>query len=112
MIENGYGRIVNVGSVAGTFGIQNMADYSMTKGAVSSFTKALAKEVAAVGITVNNVVPGSVRNEGAPKETDMSYMNRRGELEEYAYLICFLASDKAAYISGQDYRIDGCRRKN
>ena len=84
----------------------------MTKGAVSSFTKALAKEVAAVGITVNNVVPGSVRNEGAAKETDMSYMNRRGELEEYAYLICFLASDKAAYISGQDYQIDGCRRKN
>lgn len=112
MIENGYGRIINVGSVAGVYGIQNMADYSMTKGAVSSFTKALAKEVAAVGITVNNVVPGSVRNEGAAKETDMSYMNRRGELEEYAYLICFLASDKAAYISGQDYQIDGCRRKN
>lgn len=112
MIENGYGRIINVGSVAGVYGIQNMAAYSMTKGAVSSFTKALAKEVAAVGITVNNVVPGSVRNEGAAKETDMSYMNRRGELEEYAYLICFLASDKAAYISGQDYQIDGCRRKN
>jgi NAD(P)-dependent dehydrogenase (short-subunit alcohol dehydrogenase family) len=112
MIEKGYGRIINVGSVAGVYGIQNMAAYSMTKGAVSSFTKALAKEVAAVGITVNNVVPGSVRNEGAAKETDMSYMNRRGELEEYAYLICFLASDKAAYISGQDYQIDGCRRKN
>ena len=112
MIENGYGRIINIGSVAGTFGIQNMAAYSMTKGAVSSFTKALAKEVADKGITVNNVVPGSVRNEGAAKETDMCYMNRRGELEEYAYLICFLASDKAAYISGQDYRIDGCRRKN
>ena len=112
MIENGCGRIINVGSVAGTFGIQNMADYSMTKGAVSSFTKALAKEVAHLGITVNNVVPGSVRNEGSARETDMCYMNRRGELEEYAYLICFLASDKAAYISGQDYRIDGCRRKN
>ena len=112
MIEKRYGRVINVGSVAGVYGIQNMADYSMTKGAVSSFTKALAKEVAAVGITVNNVVPGSVRNEGAAKETDMSYMNRRGELEEYAYLICFLASDKAAYISGQDYQIDGCRRKN
>ena len=112
MIENKYGRIINVGSIAGTLGVMNMADYSMTKGAVSSFTKALAKEVAELGITVNNVVPGSVRNEGAAKETDMCYMNRRGELEEFAYLICFLASDKAAYISGQDYRIDGCRRKN
>ena len=112
MIENRYGRIINIGSVAGYYGNQNMADYSMTKGAVSAFTKALAKEVADKGITVNNVVPGSVRNEGAGVESDLCYMNRRGELEEFAYLICFLASDKAAYISGQDYRIDGCRKKN
>ena len=112
MIENSYGRIINIGSVAGVYGNANMVPYSMTKGAVSSFTKALAKEVADKGITVNNVVPGSVRNEGANRETELCYMGRRGELEEYAYLICFLASDKAAYISGQDYRIDGCRKKN
>lgn len=112
MIENSYGRIINVGSVAGVYGNANMVDYSMTKGAVSSFTKALAKEVADKGITVNNVVPGSVRNEGSNRETELCYMGRRGELEEYAYLICFLASDKAAYISGQDYQIDGCRKKN
>ncbi len=110
MIENAYGRIVNVGSVAGVYGNPRMVDYSMTKGAVSSFTKALAKEVAAQGITVNNVVPGTVRNEGAGAAIDQCYMGRRGELEEYAYLICFLASDKAAYISGQDYQIDGCRK--
>ena len=112
MIENAYGRIINIGSVAGVYGNANMAVYSMTKGAVSSFTKALAKEVASQGITVNNVVPGSVRNEGVKAETDLCYMGRTGELEEYAYLICFLASDKAAYISGQDYQIDGCRKKN
>lgn len=112
MIENSYGRIINIGSVAGVYGNAYMADYSMTKGAVSSFTKALAKEVALQGITVNNVVPGSVRNEGSRAESDLCYMGRSGELEEYAYLICFLASDKAAYISGQDYRIDGCRKKN
>ncbi len=112
MIENSYGRIINIGSVAGVYGNANMADYSMTKGAVSAFTKALAKEVANKGITVNNVVPGSVRNEGAKVETELCYMNRTGKLEEYAYLICFLASDKAAYISGQDYQIDGCRKKN
>ena len=112
MIENSYGRIINIGSVAGVYGNANMVPYSMTKGAVSSFTKALAKEVADKGITVNNVVPGSVRNEGANRETELCYMGRNGELEEYAYLICFLASDKAAYISGQDYRIDGCRKKN
>ena len=112
MIENSYGRIINIGSVAGVYGNANMADYSMTKGAVSSFTKALAQEVAKQGITVNNVVPGSVRNEGASVETELCYMGRTGELQEYAYLICFLASDKAAYISGQDYQIDGCRKKN
>ena len=112
MIDHSYGRIINIGSVAGVYGNANMADYSMTKGAVSAFTKALAKEVAANGITVNNVVPGSVRNEDANVETELCYMNRTGKLEEYAYLICFLASDKAAYISGQDYQIDGCRKKN
>lgn len=111
MIENGYGRIINVGSVAGVYGNANMTPYSMTKGAVSSFTKALAKEVAQYGVTVNNVVPGSVRNEGTDNESELCFMNRTGKLEEYAYLICFLASDKAAYISGQDYQIDGCRRK-
>lgn len=111
MIENAYGRIINVGSVAGVYGNANMVTYSMTKGAVSSFTKALAKEVALQGITVNNVVPGTVRNEGTKAESDLCYMGRAGELEEYAYLICFLASDKAAYISGQDYQIDGCRKR-
>ena len=110
MLDKSYGRIINIGSVAGVYGNAKMVDYSMTKGAVSSFTKALAKEVAAQGITVNNVVPGTVRNEGAGAEIEQCYMGRRGELQEYAYLICFLASDKAAYISGQDYQIDGCRR--
>ena len=110
MLENSWGRIINVASVAGVYGNANMAHYSATKGAVISFTKALAKEVAAQGITVNNVVPGTVRNEGAGAEIGLCYMGRRGELEEYAYLICFLASDKAAYISGHDYQIDGCRK--
>lgn len=110
MIQNSYGRIINIGSVAGVYGNANMADYSMTKGAISAFTKALAKEVADMGITVNNVVPGSVRNEGSAVKSNLCYMNRSGELDEYAYLICFLASDKAAIISGQDYQIDGCRR--
>ncbi len=111
MLHNRYGRILNVGSVAGTYGNANMTVYSTTKGAVSTFTKALAKEVADKGITVNNVVPGNVRNEGAEDNPALAYMNRSGNLQEYADLICFLASDKASYISGQDYLIDGCRRK-
>ena len=66
MTENGYGRIINVGSVAGVYGNANMVHYSTTKGALSSMTKALAKEIAVNGITVNCVAPGSV----SPSEND------------------------------------------
>ncbi len=111
MMEQKYGRIINIGSVAGIYGNATMVAYSMTKGAISSFTKALAKEVAAFGITVNNVAPGNVKNEGCEDNLTLSFMNRSGKLEEFAYLISFLASDKAAFISGQDYLIDGCRKK-
>ncbi len=110
MIENKSGRIINIGSVAGTYGNGNMATYSMTKGAIRSFTKAVAKEVAEYGITVNNVVPGTITNDNGEDPAAMSYIPRWGKIEEYAYLIMFLASDKAAYISGQDYIIDGCRK--
>lgn len=111
MLKNKYGRIINIGSVAGTYGNAKMAVYSATKGAIRSFTKALAKEVAEDGITVNNIVLGNVKNEDSPGNPNLSYMARSGELQEYADLITFIASDKAAYISGQDYVIDGCRKK-
>ncbi len=109
MIARKYGRIINIGSVAGTYGNANMVPYSMTKGAVSSFTKALAKEVAADGITVNNVTIGNVWGEA--DQPALSFMNRSGKPEEFASFICYLASKEASYISGQDHQIDGCRRK-
>ena len=117
MICQGYGRIVNVSSVAGVYGIAKMAHYSATKGALNSFTKALAKEVIDKGILVNSVLPGSV----SPSETEdvnysqpseLSYMGRTGTDRENANLICFLASDDASYISGQNIQIDGIRKKN
>ena len=116
MIENGYGRIINVSSVAGVYGNANMVHYSATKGAVISMTKALAKEVAEKGITVNAVSPGTVSDSSNPDmdsymENDMSYIGRTGTNNENADLICFLASDEAGYISGQNIQIDGCRRK-
>lgn len=111
MLKNGYGRIINVGSVAGVYGNANMADYSMTKGAVISFTKALAKEVADKGITVNCVSPGSVSNTDGTEPSELAFMGRTGSHRENAELICFLASDRAAYISCQNYQIDGCRKK-
>ena len=116
MLENKYGRIINVASVAGVYGNASMVHYSATKGAVISMTRALAKEVAAQGITVNAVSPGSV----SPSENDdleatipseLAFMKRTGSPMENANLICFLASDEAAYISGQNIQIDGCRRK-
>ncbi len=116
MLENQYGRIVNVASVAGIYGNPKMTHYSATKGAVISFTKALAKEVADQSITVNAVSPGTVSPAWADdidfvKENDMCYAGRTGSTRENADLICFLASDKATYINGQNIQIDGCRKK-
>ncbi len=112
MIARGWGRIINLGSVAGVYGNGNMADYSMTKGAVISFTAALAKEVAEKGITVNCVSPGSVSNvQDVIEPSELPYMGRSGTHTENANLICFLASEEASYISGQNYQVDGCRKK-
>lgn len=115
MIENGYGRIVNVASVAGVYGNKNMSCYSATKGAIISLTKALAKEVAESGITVNSVSPGTVSDSGKDDlyhtvPNPLSYMGRSGSDMENAELISFLCGDKAPYISGQNIQIDGCRK--
>lgn len=116
MLENRYGKIVNVSSVAGVYGIANMVHYSATKGAVIAMTRALAKEVIDKGVYVNCVSPGSV----SPAENlDMDYyedsqhcfLGRTGTDNENANLICFLASDEATYIAGQNIQIDGCRKK-
>lgn len=116
MIEQGYGRIINVASVAGVYGNANMVHYSATKGAVIAMTKALAKEVAKDGITVNSISPGSVSpsENGDPnysQPSELSFMGRTGTNMENAGLICYLASEEAGYISGQNIQIDGCRKK-
>ena len=115
MLERGWGRIVNVASVAGVYGNANMAHYSATKGAILSFTKALAKEVADKGVTVNSISPGMVNTSKNPdidatQPNGASYVGRTGSARENAELICFLASEKAAFISGQNVQIDGCRK--
>ena len=116
MVEAGYGRIVNVASVTGVYGSGNMVHYSTTKGALIAMTKALAKEVVEKGVLINAVSPGSVSpasNEdyNYTQPTPLSYMGRTGSDMENANLICFLASDEASYISGQNIQIDGSRRK-
>ena len=113
MIEKGYGRIVNIGSVAGVYGVSYFVDYSMSKGAIISFTKALAKAVSDKGITVNCVSPGSidVTENGSNPMTEHSFIGRAGTPEECANLVLFVASDEASYISDQNYLVDGCRKK-
>ena len=116
MLENSYGRIVNVASVAGVYGNANMVHYSATKGALIAMTKALAKEVTDKGVLVNCVSPGSVSPSGNKdmnyfENSELSFMGRTGTDMENANLICFLASDEASYISGQNIQIDGCRKK-
>ena len=117
MIENSYGKIVNVASVAGVYGNPKMAHYSATKGAVIAMTKAIAKEVIDKGINVNSVSPGSVSSGDIDDVTYegfasyATYIGRSGSHRENANLICFLASDEASYISGQNIQIDGCRKK-
>ncbi len=116
MIENHYGRIINVASVAGVYGNAKMVHYSATKGAVIAMTTALAKEVTAKGVLVNCVSPGSVSSSQEEdmdffQPSELSFMGRTGTDRENANLICFLASDDASYIAGQNIQIDGCRKK-
>lgn len=116
MLERGWGRIINIASVAGVYGNAGMVPYSATKGAVISMTKALAKETTARGVLVNAVSPGSVSSSEDPNidaytPSQLSFMGRTGTDRENANLICFLASDAASYISGQNIQIDGCRKK-
>ena len=115
MTERKYGKIINVASVAGVYGNKNMAHYSATKGALIAMTQSLAKEVAECGVAVNAVSPGTVSPSDIEdmdhvQPSELNYMKRTGSDNENANLICFLASDEAPYINGQNIQIDGCRR--
>lgn len=115
MVDNGYGRIINVASVAGVYGLNTMAPYSASKAAVIAMTKSLAKEVVKKGVLVNSVSPGSVSpgedlDYNSYIESPLPFMGRTGTDMENANLICFLASDEASYIAGENIQIDGCRK--
>jgi 2-dehydro-3-deoxy-L-rhamnonate dehydrogenase (NAD+) len=118
MLERGYGRILNVASVAGKEGNPNMSPYSSTKAAVIGLTKSLAKEVAGKGdVTVNCISPAVIRTkilEGLALET-VQYMvsripiGRTGTIDEVASLVQFLVSREASFTTGQCYDISGGR---
>lgn len=111
MIESKFGRIINIASIAGKVGIVDRVDYSAAKGGVIAMTKALAMEVGRYNITVNSVSPGAIERGGVGStgKTFLGEKGRSGSPDEIANMVLFLASDKANFITGQDYAVDGGR---
>ena len=113
MIRTRWGRIVNISSVAALTGNRGQVNYAAAKGALNSATKALALELASRGITVNAVAPGIIESGMAEGSFDKATIERlvpckrAGRADEVAALVAFLASDDAAYISGQVISING-----
>jgi 3-oxoacyl-[acyl-carrier protein] reductase len=113
MIRSRWGRIINVSSIAALTGNRGQVNYAAAKGALNSATKSLSLEVASRGITVNAVAPGIIEtpmSESAFSAQDIARMvpmKRAGTPDEVADLIGFLASDQAAYITGQIISING-----
>ena len=125
MKKRGGGAIVNIASVQGHASQNDVEAYASSKGAIHALTRAMALDFAADSIRVNSVSPGSVRTplleiaarrfDGPNADVDAVFarfgaahpIGRIGEPEEVAELAAFLASDKAGFITGSDYRIDG-----
>jgi 3-oxoacyl-[acyl-carrier protein] reductase len=115
MMRQKYGRIVNITSVAGLAGNPGQTNYSASKAGLIGFTKSLAKEIGGRNITVNAVAPGfvptdlisSVPQNLLDEAVKMTPLGRLGTIEDVAYAVAFLASDEAAYITGQVLSVDG-----
>lgn len=108
MLRNGYGRIVNLTSIAGEAGLPGYADYSTAKAGMITFTKTLAMENAKKGITVNCVSPGMVAV-GEIGPTPGTWIGRTGSADEMARAITFLAADESGFITGVDIPVEGGR---
>jgi 3-oxoacyl-[acyl-carrier protein] reductase len=112
MLRKRSGRIINIASLSGLKGVPGQTNYSAAKGAMIAATKALAFEVAKRKITVNAVAPGFIKSDMTEglDEAELSKMVpllRFGKTEEVAHLVSFLASEKAAYITGEVINING-----
>lgn len=111
------GKIINVTSINGLRGKFGQSNYSASKAGIIGFTKALAKELGAFGVNVNAVAPGLIEtsmlreSEARDKIIDMAMaeivMKRVGQPEDLAYMVSFLASDKARHVTGEVIKVDG-----
>lgn len=117
MLENGYGRIVNVASVAGKEGNPNASAYSASKAAVIGFTKSLGKELALRGILANAITPATFESPILQQlpQSQVDYMRakipmgRLGEITESAAMICFMASEECSFTTGSVFDTSGGR---
>jgi len=117
MVERGYGRIVNVASIAGKEGNPMAAAYSASKAAVIALTKAIGKDVARTGVLVNCIAPAVIETpilEGISQEhvdymVERIPMGRMGRAEEVAALACWLASEECSFSTGATFDISGGR---
>jgi 2-hydroxycyclohexanecarboxyl-CoA dehydrogenase len=116
MAEQGYGRVVNIGSDSGRVGSSGEAVYSAAKGGVIAFTKTIAREMARAGVTANCVSPGptdtalfaSIGGEKLREALKKAIpLKRLGQPEDLANAVAFLASDEAAFITGQTVSVSG-----
>lgn len=119
MARSGGGSIINIASVTAVLGSPGQSAYSATKGAIISFTKSAAKELAPQGIRVNAVAPGIIRTERFAELYEQNgdkiderigriALGRLGTPQDIAYACVFLASDRASYVSGHILGVDGC----
>jgi acetoacetyl-CoA reductase len=116
MVSQGFGRVVNIGSVNGERGAFGQTNYAAAKAGVHGFTMSLAQEVAKHGVTVNTVSPGylaTTMTAAVPKEVMETKIlpqipvGRLGQPDEVAALIAFLCSDDAGFVTGADFAING-----
>ena len=115
MMKARFGRIINISSVVGLTGNPGQTNYSASKAGMIGFTRSLAKEVGSRGITVNAVAPGFIKTDMTDVLSDEVHesllqhitLSRLGEPDEIASVVDFLASDRAAYITGQTISVNG-----